>query len=45
MFKHRSKNNNMRLSILDQSHIPKNGTPEDALQATTALAVLADKLG
>jgi luciferase family oxidoreductase group 1 len=35
----------MRLSILDQSHIPKNGTPEEALQATAALAVLADKLG
>ncbi len=35
----------MRISILDQSHIPKNATAEQALQATAELAMLADQLG
>jgi luciferase family oxidoreductase group 1 len=36
---------NIKISILDQSHIPKGATAEEALQATVDLAVLADKLG
>ena len=35
----------MRLSILDQSHIPKGSNAVAALAATAALAQLADELG
>ncbi|MCR6640157.1 MAG: LLM class flavin-dependent oxidoreductase [Sporocytophaga sp.] len=35
----------MYISVLDQSHIPKGGTAEQALAATIELAKLADSLG
>ncbi|MCC9136034.1 LLM class flavin-dependent oxidoreductase [Pontibacter silvestris] len=35
----------MRISVLDQSHIPKGKTAGEAIQYTVELAKLADKLG
>jgi luciferase family oxidoreductase group 1 len=35
----------MNISVLDQSHIPKGGTAEQALAATVELARLTDRLG